>query len=260
MAVHDAYLRRTPYELTFPDPRTADDLVAAVISEAQEAGVDPADRRSFVVLGAVGAFLRRLQPEGRRPEAMYDYAMLLYHAFRFARTGARPLLVTETTARALVDEGERVGSVEAPAPAGYAQLPRNLFWIQPTPTDVAEPVDGLFWSLGEEGLLHILVVAGMRDDRPGLVVVPVPEAPWGDAPSWLEARIRPEGKDFATTLPGGELDVLYSFLAAGEVLKLTARLFARVQARPDTVAEGISGSTQEERVGPIPSALPYQRI
>jgi hypothetical protein len=186
--------------------------------------------------------------------------MLLYHAVRVARAGARPLLVTETTARALVDAGEHVVSLEAPAPAGYAQLPRNLFWIQATPTDVAEPVDGLFWSLGEQGLLHILVVVGMRDDRPGVAVVPIPEAPWADAPSWLDAHIRPEGTDFTTTLPGGELDVLYSFLAAGEVLKLTARLFARVQARPDTVVDGSPGSTHREGAGPIPSALPYRRI
>jgi hypothetical protein len=260
MAVHDAYLRRTPYELTFPDTQVADDLVAAVLAEARESGVDPADRRAFVVLNAVSAYLRRLQPEGRRPEAMYDYAMLLYHAFRFARAGARPLLVTEATARTLVEEGERVVSLEAPAPAGYAQLPRNLFWIQATPADVAEPVDGFFWSLGEEELLHVLVVAGMRDDRPGLAVVPVAEAPWVDAPTWLDARIRPEGEDFATTLPGGELEVLYSFLTAGEVLKLTARLFARLQAHPDIVAEGISGSAQKGGVGPNPSTLPYHRI
>jgi len=260
MAVHDEYLRRTPYELTFPDAGTAADLFSAVTAEARDAGVDPADRQAFVVLQAVNTFLRRLQPKGARPEAMYDYAMLLYHAFRFARSGAGPILVSEATARALVEASDPVGALEAPAPAGYAQFPKNLFWTQSASASAAEAVDGLFWSLGEQGLLHVLVVAGMRDDRPGLAVVPVPEAPWADAATWLDAHIRSDGEDFATTLPGGEIEMLYSFRAAGEVLKLTARLFARVQAHPEALVEETPVAAERGSVGPTPSALPYRRI
>jgi hypothetical protein len=294
MALHDAYLRRTPFELTFPDAGAAEEFTSTVAAAAEEAGVDPADRRAFVTLDAVGSFLRRLQPGGAGPQATYDYALLLYHAFHFARSGARPLLVGEGTARTLVEgEGTKdavadavksgpaggdvagnhgaprpaVGAepvatraaddfLEVPAPAGYAQLPRNLFWIRPSPDEPAEAVDGFFWCLGEAGMLHVLLTAGIRDERPGLAVVPVPEAPWADAADWLDAPIRSEGPDFATTLPGGELEGLYSLVAAGEVLKLVARLFAHVRAHPGAPVDG----PPRPLSGPTPSTLPYRRI
>lgn len=299
MALHDAYLRRTPFELTFPDADAAAEFTSAVASAAEGAGVDPVDRRAFVTLEAVGSFLRRIQPGGAGrlgPQATYDYALLLYHAFHFARSGARPLLVSEETARALVegeapgdgtpggdppDHASRNGVLEVPAPAGYAQLPRNLFWIRPSPEEPAEAVDGFFWCLGEAGMLYVLLAAGLRDDRPGLAVVPVPEAPWAEAADWLDTPIRARGPDFATTLPGGELEELYSFVAAGEVLKLVARLFAHVRANPGTPVDGPPrppGASQTAEPAstelatptgaparpdlsrPAPSALTYQRI
>ncbi|MCG6987479.1 MAG: hypothetical protein LJF06_04795 [Gemmatimonadetes bacterium] len=270
MALHDAFLRRTPFELAFPDADAAAEFTSVVASAAEGAGVDPVDRRAFVTLEAVGSFLRRIQPGGTErvgPQATYDYALLLYHAFHFARSGARPLLVSEETARALV-EGEGVGGdpadqasgngvLEVPARAGYAQLPRNLFWIRPSPDEPAEAVDGFFWCLGEADMLHVLLTAGLRDDRPGLAVVPVPEAPWADAADWLDTPIRSRGPDFATTLPGGELEELYSFVAAGEVLKLVARLFAHVRAEPGTPVDGPARPDPSE---PTPSTLPYERI
>ena len=72
----------------------------------------------------------------------------------------------------------------------------------------------------------------------------------------LDTPIRSPGPDFATTLPGGELEELYSFVAAGEVLKLVARLFARVRADPGTPVDGPSLTPG----GPAPSTLPYRRI
>lgn len=289
MALHDAYLRRTPFELTFPDAETADEFVSSVASAAEAAGVDPADRRDFVTLDAVGSFLRRIRPEGDGrvgPEAAYDYALLLYHAFHFARHGASPLLVSEGTARALVEGGTTTpAGLTLSDPAGYAQLPRNLFWIQPSPDEPAEAVDGFFWCLGEQGLMHVLLAAGIRDDRPGLAVVPVPEAPWAEAAEWLDAPVRSEGRDFASTLPGGELDELYSFTTAGEVLKLAARLFAHVAAGPAAPAvesppshadaapaadaapsddadpaDAPGASPMLDTSNPTPSSLPYRRI
>lgn len=278
MALHDAYLRRTPFELTFPDAEAAEDFTSSVASAGEESGVDLADLQAFVTLGAVSVFLRRLQPERAHAEVAYDYAMLLYHAFHFAHNGARPLLVSEATARSLV-EGTAAGGdaggrrLDAPGSAGYAQLPRNLFWLQSSPDAAAEAVDGFFWCLGDAGLLHVLLIAGIRDDRPGFAVVPLPEAPWADAATWLDAPIRPGGGDFATTLPGGELEDLYSFTAAGEVLKLVARLFAHVQARPGAPVDGSprldqpaepagSGANPAppDGSGPARSALPYRRI
>jgi hypothetical protein len=261
MALHDAYLRRTPFELTFPDAEAADGFTTSVGAAARDAGLDPLDRQAFVTLGEVGAYLRQLEAGGTGrvgAETAYDYALLLYHAFHFARAGAPTLLVSEATARALVDDEAGAGTdlPDLPAPAGYVQLPRNLFWIRSSPGEPAEPVDGFFWCLGSDASLYLLLAAGMRDDRPGLVVVPVPEAPWADAPEWLEARIRPQGGDFATTLPGGELERLYSFTAAGEVLKLAARLFSHVGSHRGDLVDGSAPAAAT----PTPSTLSYRRI
>jgi hypothetical protein len=269
MAVHDAYLRRTPFELIFPDSGAADRFVDDVTAQARRADADPGQRQVFLSLPAVAAELRRLQPDEPRPEARVDYAMLLYHAFRFAEAGEPVLLVSEATVRRLVENEEAGGdaddaapggtpAVELPAPAGYAQFPRNLFWIQSSPDVPAEAVDGFFWSLGGDGLLRVLLAAGLREDRPGLAVVPIPEAPWADASGWVGVRVRSDGDDFATTLPGGELEGLHSFAVAGEVLKLVARLFASMQASTD-VAAAVTEAPLEGGEPP-PSTLPYRRI
>jgi hypothetical protein len=257
MALHDAYLRRTPVELAFPDRDAAAEFVAEVVTEARDAGVDAGLRQAFFALPAVSRALGRLRPGEPRPEATYDYAMLLYHAFHFQHAGAYTLLVGEETARALVDGRAGDGPPVAPAPAGYAQLPRNLFWIRAAPGETPEAVDGLFWTLAEEGWVHVLLAVGIRPDRPGLAVVPVPEAPWAEAPSWVAAPMRSDALDFATTLPGGELEALYSLETAGEVLKLVARLFAHLHANPDALAVGAPPAGAG---GPPPSVLPYKRI
>ncbi len=278
MRKHDDYARRTPYELAFPDDAGADKLVADLAAEAAARGVDPADRTAFSLLAAAGAFVHDFQGPNAPAAAIHDYLALLYHAFHFVRAG-RPVHVVATGAARYLVEGAPEGSVPcAPGPAGYVQLPRHLFWVGgdgASPSGGAapsEPVDGFFWTLGSKGLIHILLVSGMRDDRPGLAVVRVPEASFAEAGQWLRMDVRDDGGDFATTLPGGELDGLYSFTASGEVLKLVARLFVYEKVVPEAVEErgqraGVSGS-DAGRVGdasskegePVPSRLPYKRV
>jgi hypothetical protein len=230
------------------------------------------------MLGAVGAYVRRLQGPDAPAESINDYIALLYHLYHFVRHG-RPLhLVDVHLARYLVDGppgGQEVG--EPPAPAGYAQLPRHLFWVGGDTEDAAEPVDGFFWTVAADGTLHLLLATGMREGRPGLAVVALPEAPWAEAGAWMHARVRTEGADFRTTLPGGELDGLYSLTAAGEVLKLAARLFAYERAVPASVEKHLPPSDGHGRGGeggptggrpqgegggggPAPSRLPYRRV
>jgi hypothetical protein len=118
-------------------------------------------------------------------------------------------------------------------------------------------VDGLFWTLPPTGQLHLLLAAGLREDRPGLSVVPLPDAPFGEAGTWLDASVRERGSDFATTIPGGELTGLYSLTAAGEVLKLVARLFFFMERSPGSVRPGERGP---EGAVPAPSRLAYRRV
>jgi hypothetical protein len=74
----------------------------------------------------------------------------------------------------------------------------------------------------------------------------------------LDAAVRDSGEDYASALPGHDLDRLYSVRTAGEVLKLLARFFAYVQAAPAAV-ERRNGAT-EEGARPRPSRLPFARV
>lgn len=262
MPFHDAYLRLTPFELTFPDREEVGDLVAGIRREAETRGADVQDWGAFNMLASVAGFLQRLRDPDAPPETFMDYGALVYHVYHFLVADKPVLLVTTHAARYLVDGGPDVEAVEVPSPAGYAQLPRHLFWVHSGGEgDPAEAVDGFFWFLGEDGLLRLLLAIGMREGRPGLGVVRIPEAPFAEAAQWLRADVREEGRDFATTLPGGELEGLYSFTTTGEVLKLAARLFAYVGQVPGAVgAASTPGGAQAAEGQPAPSSLPYRSI
>ena len=257
MPFHDAYARRTPFELAFPDAQAAERLSEAVRTDAAAQSVDPSDRGAFGSLPAVAGYLAEVRAPGAPASAVHDFAGLLFHAYHFEAAG-RPLhLLTEAAARRLVEGVVGPADCEPPAGAGYLQLPQHLVWLEAGKGSTPESADGIFWTRGAGGLLHLLVAIGMRPDRPGLAVVQVPEAPWADAPAWVDAQVREGEEDFGNVLPGGELEGLYAFRAAGEVLKLFARFCiflaggsARVTpCRPETDA-----------AQPIPSTLPYRRV
>lgn len=266
MTLHDAWARRTPWELAFGDPEAADELVRRVEEEAGARGADVDDPTSFMTVGAVADFVRRLQGPDMPPEAAHAFGTLVYHGFHFARAG-RPLwLLDAATARYLV-EGAPTGQPTSPGAAGYLQLPQHLFWAESDPSAAPESVDGLFWTATSRGTLHTLLAVGMRPDRPGLAAVPLPSVPLADAPQWLGADVRADGPDFASDLPGGELDRLYAFQAAGEVLKFLARFFAHVEAAPGAAEErdahaagAVEGGVEGQEQGPAPSALAYRRV
>jgi hypothetical protein len=260
MAPHDAYARLTPFELAFPDQDSFGDLVARVLEEAAARGADAGDPQGFLMLGSVGAFLQELKGPDSPPEAVHEYGALLYHAHHFERAG-RPIFLLDThVVRRLVDGGAWHADVRVPCPAGYVQLPRHLVWMRP-PSDLpAEAIDGFFWTLGSGGQFHALVAAGMRSDRPGLAVYPLPDAPWADVGAWLSTQARKSGPDFANALPGGELEGLLAIEAAGEVLKLAARLFAYLGTFPEAAEPAAPYAGVPVAHGVPASALPYVRV
>lgn len=260
MPIHDHYARVTPFELAFPDREEAAATLERIDAEAEAAGgVD--DLQAFMLLGSVGGFLRELRPAEAHGEAMHQYASLAWQTWRFHRAG-RPLWLLETgAARYLVDGAPSTEAPPLPAVSGYLQLPQHLFWVTPRPDAPAESVDGLFWHRSGKDVLHVLLAMGIRGDRAGLAVVPVADAPWKDAARWMEASVRPEGKDFATTLPGGELEGLYSLQTAGEALKLLARAFSYLDGWPEAVVEREPTDPGAVPDGaPVPSRLPARHI
>jgi hypothetical protein len=254
MSLHDEYARRTPYEMAFPDPDEAESLFRLMAEEASARGVETGDFARFAMLGSVGSCIRELRGEEGPAEAVLEYASLVFHAFHFTAAGQRVDLVSTAGARRLVEASPAGAVSEPPTPSGYLQLPQHLFWAALTPGEPPQSVDGLFWTLGTGDLLHVLVAMSLRPDR-GLLVVPLPAAPWGDRDSWVVAAMRPEGGDFSSSLPGADLDGLYAFESAGEVLKLLARALTHIEASP---ASALSQAPAGE--GPPPSTLPYHRL
>lgn len=260
MGDRDDLVRMTPFEVGIPGGDAREEGFAAIEEEVAARDADPGDPAAFLLLGQVGRLVRELRGEESGAEALHSFGAFLFHAWHFHRAG-RPLHLLETPATRYLVESNPVprdwdGSL--PKPAGYLQLPRHLFWIRPDPSGPAEPVDGLFWTGGasrQGDTLSVLVVAGMRPQRAGFSVVPLPPVPLADARSWLEMEARDDGADFESTLPGGELDRLYSLETAGEVLKLLARTLGYMQTVPQAVSDPVPPSDAPEA-----SSIPACRI
>jgi hypothetical protein len=257
MSLHDAYARRTPFELAFRDTATAETLIREIEAEVEGRGADPRNPHAFVTMGSVERFVRGLEGPDAPPGAIHTYGALAFHGVHFARADYPLFLLSTHAARYLVG-GAPEGRPEFPSPAGYLQLPQHLFWTR-RGADAPESVDGVFWTGHGGETLHSLLVSGMRPDRAGVSVTPLPEAPLADATTWMNVDVRGAEGDFASDLPGGEIDGLYGVSTTGEVLKLLARFFAYLHAVPEALSPSASGPETSED-GPEPSSLPFRRV
>ena len=261
MTIHDRYARVTPYEIAIPGRAFADERFGAVRDEADERGMNAWEPGTFVMLAQAGRAVRDIRGEDDDPALIHQYGIILYHAYHFWSAG-EPLYLVEThTARQLVD-GERAGELDGrspavPSPAAYVQLPHLLFWAKPDPEGPAESLDGFFWVLTPAKELHLLVALGMRTGRPGLSVISVPGVELEEARSLAADRARPDGTDFQSTLPGGQLDELYSIETHAEALKLTALFLRHIAHFPEVVGESVTaqGSAGTGR-GPVADGEP----
>ncbi len=234
--------RTDPYALAFGAEAIDDRLFPPIEQEAEARGFDLEDPDRFLFLSSVGRLLQAiagaseagadtLAPDAGEAgpdagEALRQHGRLLYHAFHFWRAGKVFVELEEDRIRRLLDAENPASDRElvAPAVAGYLRLPRNLVWAAPEPGLRPEPADGFFWMLEPGRSLHVLAALGVRPDRPGFSVVTASGDLAREA-HWADADARPGGLDFATTLPGGELDRLYSLETTAELLKLASLCF-----------------------------------
>jgi hypothetical protein len=274
MPPHDAYPRITPFELAFPDREAAEETFREIEEEVEAREADAGDPDRFVLLAAVGRALRRVRAPGEDPERIRDHGLLLYHAYHAWKAGTPVHLLTTHVVRYLVEtappeeaegEVEEASGEETPGTAGYLQLPQHLVWMRPGGEATPESVDGVAW-VREPEHLRLLVTTGIRGDRSGFGVVPLPPAPRAERYRWLHETAREDGEEFESRMPGGELEGLYEVRTAGEVLKLTARALeylARREASQEGAGtaegEGVRDETGRGR-GPAPSALPAVRV
>lgn len=247
--------RPSPYDLVFGARSMDDTLFPPIAGEAEARDHPLRDPDRFAFLTSVGRLLQAIagapDPEDGG-EAFRQHARLVFHAFHFWRDGRQAFELGTARIRSLLDDGGQDsggadpddGASSPPALAGYLRLPRNLIWAAAAPGLTPEPMDGFFWVLDAPGdapgdapraepaaepasgpgALHLLLALGVRPDRPGFSVITATGA-LDAASDWATMDARPGGQDFATTLPGGELDRLYSIETTAEVLKLASLCF-----------------------------------
>lgn len=274
MRIHDRCARVTPYEMALPGRAFADERFELIREEAHRRGADIWDPGAFSMLEQAGRAIADIRIEDENPVLFVQYGVILFHAFHFWSAGEHLYLLGNEAAHQVTRAGLLSGPSDwafaAPSRAGYVQLPHYLFWARPEAGGPAESLDGFFWVLTPAHRLHLMVASGMRADRPGLGVMPVPEIPAEEAGQWAAANVRERGDDFASTLPGGE--DLCSIETLGEVVKLVGRLFwqlergllrAGARAKGGKAGSGASeGAADRGTSGraPLPSTLPWRLI
>lgn len=255
--------RLTPYELVFGAELFETSIFPDIRQEleARDMEAPPPDR--FLFLTTVGKLLRVIagaEPSegeagqrstdadedmdagpGAAGEALTEHGALLFQAFRFWRNGRQLFVVDEGAVRAMLadDAGPSDEVLNPPHGSGYLQLPRHLIWARAAEGQPPEALDGVFWSLLETGdgatRLDVLLVLGMRADRPGFSVVPVSAELAAGRPGDWAGSARPEGDDFDNVLPGGELDGLFAVATRAEALKLVALWFRYLERHPEAL-------------------------
>lgn len=257
MPIHEAYARVTPYELSFPDPGWARGRFAAIREEATARGVDAGDATAFVLLATAGSALRELRPEGEPAELIELHGLLLYHAFHFWEAGEEVFLLETAVVRRLVEApGPGPWRGAGPGPGGYVQLPQHLVWTGGDEGQPPESLDGFFWTAPPgRGEVSALLSAGIRRDRPGFSVVPLPAAPVGDADAWLRSEGGGE-PDLRGRMPGAELEGLYQLRTTGEALAFVFRALSFLEG----AARGGEELHSAVADGPPPSRLPYRKV
>jgi hypothetical protein len=205
--------RLTPFDLVFS--QSAAEVFPDIRIALEQAGYDPTDRDSFLMVREVVTLLRELRPEEGLGEGIDQLAALVHHAYLFWAADAPAIEVTAEQLAGLL--GLRAGTTNEaePPPTYYASMPPQRIWAQVISEHPPEPLDGCFVHLLRDGTaLRVLGVFGIQPERDGFSVV---EAV-GPQPRSLE---RPDGTElFAPTLAGGKAAGLFSITGEEELLDL----------------------------------------
>ena len=270
MPIHDSFARITPYELLLPGPEFPGERFPLIRQEAEGRGGSLATPESFLLLAEAAVTLREVRGEADGPELLQQHGALLFQAFHFWEEGTPLMLLGSEVVRFLVENGPEEGewTPNLPGRAGYLQLPQHMVWTTGSEGEAPESLDGVFWASPDNENVTLLIALGIRKDRPGLAVVPLPTLPLAAAAPWASMVVRSEGSDFSSALPGAELEGLYSVEAGAEGVKLAMRIFWYLDVFPGRVQDGFIPGTDgrpaqpsdEEHSGPRPSGLPYRRV
>jgi hypothetical protein len=228
---HDLFLRRTPYEIALPRELVVEPHFSAIADEVAARGIDPTDPSAFIHLGTVGVALEAIRSGEEDSTALQRFGELLFHGWHLWRSGEPTFLLSTGRARELTGPlAPTPGwAPSPPADAGYVQLPRHLFWLGTGEEGPAESIDGFFWVRSVLDTLTLLFAAGVQGNRPGFTVIALPPLPRRDLGRWADAQVREAGEDFASALPGVDVEGLLSLTSGGEAVKLAARVLRHLE-------------------------------
>ena len=231
-----------PYVQAFPDPVDRDTRFSAIRTEAKDRGIDVLDPESFPRLAEVKVALRKLASPGDPPEVIQQAAALLFQAVHFQAASEPVHEVSAEDAHDLVASGPPAGwKPVARAGAGYAALPAGLFRAPGSPDGSTTWVDGFFWTLGA-GRLTLLAV--LATDPDVFMLLPLPTLPQSVVGPLARESVRQAGEDFEGP-PADDGTTRFAIVAAGEILKLAARVLWRLEKAAAQEEHGEPGEQEE---------------
>ena len=210
-------MRTTPFDLVFS--HSAPEIFPGIRRALEQAGYDPTDRDSFLMVREALTLLRELRPEEGLGEGIDQLAALLHHSYLFWAADAPTIDVSDEQLTALLrSRTPNASGFELP-PASYVSMPPQRIWAQVVSGHPPEPLDGCFVHRFSDGTgLRVLGVFGIQPEREGFSVV---EAV-GQQPAALE---RTDGSAlFASTLAGGKAAGIFSIMGEEELLDLGWRV------------------------------------
>ena len=203
--------RITPYEIILEPLETT--AFPAIRAEAERRRSDTRRRDQFVLLGNAGATLKETVPDDAPPEALDEYAELLYHGFQFWSFGRRLYVFDEAVTEMLTAPFFDLGGWElAGPPSCYLQFPYQRLWARVSADAPYEPVDGCFVVVDEtepapEAGAHLRaqLLLGVRTDRPGVSLVSYrTDLDPREAEAHACCPWREDEQPYANLIPGGE--------------------------------------------------------
>lgn len=208
--------RPTPFDLVFAP--LAVSHFEAIRGESGAGSAAPHDRTAFMKLPATQRLLAELEglQEDPQAEAVAEYLVALYAAWRFWEAGSPIRVVERDALETLIGEPPAPEAPAAP-PAAYLQFPEHWFWARIADSAPHEPLDGMF-VVGEESGRETTIVAvlGLRRDRDGFSQVTVTATP----PEYAAAGALSRNPPFGSTIDGGEKAGVRSITSAAELLYL----------------------------------------
>ena len=251
--------RLTPYEVVFGVSGFAEREFPVISEEADRVDAQGLRRDQFAGLESVGGALAQLVPEEAEPAALDHFLAILFHCYNFWKAGHPVYAFEAAVLRELVDVPPPLANWQAVVPNSsfYVEMPHNLFWTAVSEGQTPEPLEGFFVDVSRGGPsleVDVLMILGMRADRPGFGVV-------GANIDLAQIGELEEPDAFVSEIPGADLAGLFSIQRSSEVGILLLRLLWYIDAYPDSlgrVEESASRPTEAGRT--MPTALGHHRV